>query len=364
VHFDPFDKNHIAISYTDIAYWHSFDAGKTWFRPVEGVPPAWDNTCYWVQFDPEIRDKLWSAWSSWHDIPRLKMIRNPRWRNFAVGGVCVSTDGGRTWKVSSNGLPENSPTTSLLLDPASASNSRTLYATVYGTGVFKSTDDGKSWVKKNNGLGANLNVWEITLAADGALYLVITCDIVHSGGSAAPVLTQGEVYRSSDRAESWEKLSLPERLKFPNSLTPDPGSPERVYLACWGPITVSDYNGDPGQGTTAGGKYPVPVIDSDGGVFCSEDAGKSWKSIFDKEAYVYALAVDPAHPGMLYLNTFNHDAWRSDDSGESWEKLAGYDFHWGHRAIPDRHDPEKVYLTTFGGSVWHGKPVPVEERTR
>ena len=28
VHFDPFDKNHIAISYTDIGYFHSFDSGE------------------------------------------------------------------------------------------------------------------------------------------------------------------------------------------------------------------------------------------------------------------------------------------------------------------------------------------------
>ena len=357
VHFDPFDRNHIAISYTDIAYWHSFDAGKTWLRPVEGVPPAWDNTCYWVQFDPRIKDKLWSAWSSWHDIPRLKMIRNPRWREFALGGVCVSTDGGRSWKVSSQGLPENSPTTSLVLDPDSPPNERTLYATVYGTGVFKSTDDGRSWQKKNEGLGANLNAWEITLAADGALYLVVACDIVHPDSSAAPTLAPGEVYRSLDDAESWGKISLPSRVEFPNSLTPDPDSPNRLYLACWGPITVGDYRGGPGQGTTADGKYPVPVIDSDGGVFFSGDAGKSWKPIFDKEAYVYALAVDTRHPGRLYLNTFNHAAWLSDDSGKSWKKLAGYDFHWGHRVIPDMHDAEKIYLTTFGGSVWHGNPV-------
>ena len=61
VHFDPFDSNHIAISYTDIGYHHSYNQGKSWVRSTEGVPTEWINTCYWVVFDPGIKNKLWSA---------------------------------------------------------------------------------------------------------------------------------------------------------------------------------------------------------------------------------------------------------------------------------------------------------------
>ena len=32
----------------------------------------------------------------------------------------------------------------------------------------------------------------------------------------------------------------------------------------------------------------------------------------------------------------------------------GYNFKWGHRVIPDPADAAKIYITTFGGSVWHG----------
>jgi hypothetical protein len=49
-------------------------------------------------------------------------------------------------------------------------------------------------------------------------------------------------------------------------------------------------------------------------------------------------------------------AYRSDDYGKTWKKIKGYDFHWGHRVIPDVNNPDKVYLTTFGSSVWHGVP--------
>ena len=42
---------------------------------------------------------------------------------------------------------------------------------------------------------------------------------------------------------------------------------------------------------------------------------------------------------------------------KSWNRIRGYDFHWGQRIIVDQNDPEKVYITTFGSSVWHGMPV-------
>ena len=92
VHFDPFDSNHIAISYTDIGYHHSFNGGKSWMRSVTGVPSEWINTCYWVLFDPDVKGKVWSAWSGMHDFPRGKMTRNPKWKEMARGGICVSVD--------------------------------------------------------------------------------------------------------------------------------------------------------------------------------------------------------------------------------------------------------------------------------
>jgi photosystem II stability/assembly factor-like uncharacterized protein len=93
-----------------------------------------------------------------------------------------------------------------------------------------------------------------------------------------------------------------------------------------------------------------------GGVFRSDDGGDTWTSVFDDRQYVYDVTVDPYHPGRIYCNTFNRAAYRSDDGGTHWQKIKGYDFHWGHRVTVDENDPEKVFLTTFGSSVWHGNP--------
>ena len=354
VHFDPYDKKHIAISYTDIGLHHSFDGGKSWSRTVNGIPNEWTNTCYWVAFDPVVKNKIWSVWSGIHDIPRGKMTRNPKWKEtgIAKGGVAVSTDGGKTWKPTTNGMGDNSPTTSIVVDSQSPANNRTLYASVYSKGVFKSVDDGKTWVLKNKGIEANTAAFEVTLSPNGTLFLTVSPTPQHIEGKKGAEFYSGAVYKSTDGAESWIKLNVADGLLFPNGIAIDTANPNRIYLGCWSNISLGDLVGGDVVKVTNSDKN----LDMPGGIFMSEDEGKTWQSIFDKNQYVYDVTVDPYHEGRLYCNTFNQAAYRSDNYGKTWKKIKGYDFHWGHRIIIDENDHEKIYITTFGSSAWHGKP--------
>lgn len=352
VHFDPFDSNHIAISYTDLGYHHSFDGGKTWIRAAEGVPTEWINTCYWVVFDPAVKNKMWSAWSGMHDFPRGKMTRDPLWKQKARGGICVSEDGGRTWKPVSGSIGMDAPATCIVLDTGSPPGNRTLYAAVYNKGVFKSTDDGKTWMLKNNGIEDNTCAFELTLSPGRELFLTVSPTPQHANGTKGRGFYSGAVYASSDGAETWTKLHVTDGLLFPNGIACDPSSPERIYLACWADLDLSDLiGGDIAKRTGGNEKLHMP-----GGVFLSEDNGKTWRSVFDSTQYVYDVATDAGIPGRLYINTFNKAAYRSDDFGKSWKKIKGYDFHWGQRPVIDPIDKDKIYLTTFGSGVWHGYP--------
>jgi photosystem II stability/assembly factor-like uncharacterized protein len=352
IHFDPFDSQHIAISYTDIGYHHSFNGGKSWERSTTGVPNEWINTCYWMVFDPEVKDKVWSVWSSLHDFPRGKMTRNPNWKNYGKGGVCVSLDGGRTWKPSNEGMGFDSPATSIVLDPKSSSDNRVLYASVYSKGVFKSIDGGKSWTLKNNGIGDNTAAFELTLSPNGDLFLVISPTPMHKNGEKGRGFYSGAVYKSKDGAETWKELKVSNGLLFPSGIEIDPENSNRIYLASWADISLSDLIGGDIARATGGNE----MLEMPGGITLSEDGGETWTRIFDENQYVYDVTVDPYHPGRIYCNTFNKAAYRSDDYGKTWKKLAGYDFHWGHRVIVDPNDHEKVFLTTYGSSVWHGFP--------
>jgi len=53
-------------------------------------------------------------------------------------------------------------------------------------------------------------------------------------------------------------------------------------------------------------------------------------------------------------DTFRGGVAVSTDGGKTWSRIKGYNFKWGYRVILDPADPEKIYITTFSGSVWHG----------
>ena len=48
------------------------------------------------------------------------------------------------------------------------------------------------------------------------------------------------------------------------------------------------------------------------------------------------------------------------DAGATWSRMRGYTFKWGHRVVVDPVNPKMIYITTYGGSVWHGPASPTE----
>jgi hypothetical protein len=231
VHWDPFDARRVFISYTDIGLFRSEDGGATWTGSSTGVPRHWRNTTYWIAFDPEVQGRVWGAFSGTHDLPRPKMWRRTDPERFQ-GGVGLSTDGGRTWTPSNQGMPE-SAITHVLVDPSSPRGRRTLYATAFGRGVFKSADDGRTWTLKNSGLEpAQPFAWRLARAGDGTLYLVVAR---RSERGRIGDKDDGALYRSTDGAEHWTRLSLPAGTNGPSGLAVDPADARRLYLAAWGP---------------------------------------------------------------------------------------------------------------------------------
>jgi photosystem II stability/assembly factor-like uncharacterized protein len=329
VHFDPFNPKHIFIGYTDIGAFQSYDGGASWVTATEGIPPRWRNTTYWLEFDPKAKGLMWGAFSGTHDLPRPKMWRGRDPERY-TGGVGISTDGGATWQPSNNGMPETA-VTHLLLDPASRVGSRTLYACGYGRGVYKSTDNGKSWALKSEGITERKPfAWRMTRAGDGTLYLVVA----RSNEGRPSDIGDGALYRSADGAEHWARMRLPDGVNGPVGLTLDPRDDRGMYLAAWGQEHTD--------------------VDTGGGIYFSADAGATWRNIFRESQHVYDVTVDPKNPKVLYACGFDAAAWRSVDGGATWKKLQGYNFKWGHRVVLDPHDPASVYITTYGGSVWHG----------
>ncbi len=330
IHFDPFDRRRQFITYTDIGLFRSEDNGRSWLSSTAGVPQRWVNTTYWMVFDPDIPGRVWSTNSDTHDLPRPKM-----WRRASVlrykGGVCRSDDGGKTWKASNAGMEETAAT-HILLDRKSPPNRRVLYVAAFGRGVYKSTDDGHTWTQMNNGIAQKQPfAWRLAQDADGTLYLTLAR---RSDDGSIGNDGDGAIYRSTDGAQSWTPVRMPEGVNAPSGLAIDPDSPRRLYLSSWARAA-----GVHGEG---------------GGIYVSDDGGNSWRQVLGRDQHIYDVTIDSRNPKLLYAAGFESSAWQSKDRAEHWTRIPGFNFKWGHRVIADPADKAAVYVTTFGGSVWHG----------
>jgi hypothetical protein len=302
VHFDPFDLHRIFISYTDIGAFRSEDGGRTWVSSTTGVPDEWMNTICWVEFDPEVRGRVWAAASWTYDLPRPKM-----WRDTAVstyrGGVIRSDDGGRTWRKSNSGMPETA-TTHILVDPQSPKNARALYVAAFGKGVYKSVDGGATWTLKNRGIaGDEPFAWRLSRARDGGIYLVVAG---RSEDGRIGDAGDGGLYFSSDAAEHWTRVPVPEGVNGPNGLGIDPGDPKRLLLATW--------------------RRRVRGAEGGGGIYLSSDGGATWKHVLQSDQHIYDVSLDPHDSRTWYACGFESSAWRSTDRGETWQRILGHNF--------------------------------------
>ncbi len=91
----------------------------------------------------------------------------------------------------------------------------------------------------------------------------------------------------------------------------------------------------------------------------SSDGGRTWRWVLERDRHIYDVTIDPMDHRTLYASGFESSAWISHDKGEHWSRIPGFNFKWGHRVEADPEDSSKVYISTFGGGVWH---IPISGR--
>jgi photosystem II stability/assembly factor-like uncharacterized protein len=333
--YDPFDINHVFIAKTDIGLLESKDGTASWNSATmnNGVPHSWENTTYWLTFDPEVKGKAWAVMSGTHDLPRPKMFRKNGTTGFK-GGILVTENGGKNWQPVSAAIGE-AAMTHILIDPTSKKEARILYACAFGKGVYKSVDGGKNWIQKNKGIeGTEPFAWQIVRREnDGVLFLIVSR---RSEDGSIGNEHDGALYKSADGAENWVRISLPAGTNAPTGLAIDKQHPDQLVLSAWGRKT--------------GGRF---TPDTGGGIFLSGDEGKKWKQVLEKDQHISSITFDTRN-NRFYACGFEGSAWFSEDIGNDWNRIKGYNFKWGSRVGLDPLDPEKIFIITFGGGVWHG----------
>ena len=337
-YFDPFEANRHYIAYTDLGFARSTNGGKTWIWWDKKSWAPWRNTCYEIAFDPETPGKMWGAFSDVHDIPNDNIISERHGHN-RPGGLCISRDFGATWKHEAKDIPLK-PVTSVVLDPKSPKGKRTLYAAVFDQGVFKSTDDGKSWILKKAGLGdpKNMRVYRVLLHSDGTLFAIVCAK---RAAYRRPLMPEGVgLYRSRDGGDMWQKISHGPGFVYPKDFSVHPANSNLILVG----TCDTDWN------------------DRQGGLYRTEDGGKTWQRIGREGRQTFGGYFHPEHRGWIYMTLTEGNPgaglWLSRDNGQTWTAFSRLPFSNIQRVVFDPSDKNQMVITTFGGSVWRGPVVP------
>lgn len=148
------------------------------------------------------------------------------------------------------------------------------------------------------------------------------------------------LYRSRDGAETWQKVNANQLFLYPKDFTVHPENSDCILLGVcdteWG--------------------------DDSGGLYRTEDGGKTWQRIGREGRQTFGGYFHPKHNGWIYM-TLTEGApgaglWLTRDNGRTWEAFHDLPFSNIQRVVFDPSDETIMYTTTFGGSVWRGPVVP------
>lgn len=328
--FAPRDRHRLWLCASDIGLLRSDDGGDSWRYAARTSP--WKNTCYQLSPDPDVAGLAWGAWSDQHDIPHWTQLGGPA----GGGGVAVTRDGGWTWTPAGAGLPVG-PCTSVILDPTSPKTGRTLYAAIFGTGVYRSADGGRTWkaAESQPGSDANRHVWRLWLRADGSLDCVVTGKRV---GQNFPV--PGGLFRSKDGGRTWHELTASLAPRWPGDAVTHPTDSNSIWLA----------------------QSSVPRFGG-GGIWHTADGGRTWKPQLgvedlpqELEGYDHSLFLSPHpdRPGTLYAGITTHGLWKTTDFGKTWSEVAGLPHRAMQRVTVDPADRAGLWIGSFGAGAWTG----------
>lgn len=159
-------------------------------------------------------------------------------------------------------------------------------------------------------------------------------------------VNNGGVWKTTDYGRTWKPIFDDQPTGSIGFVTVAPSSPDTIYV-----------------GTGEGLQRPDLSVGD--GVYKSVDGGKSWKHVGLSDAQqISSIAVDPKDSNLVYVAVLGHPygpnetrgLFRSDDGGESWEKILGPDADTGAvQVVIDPKDSRTLYC-----DLWAARQAPWE----
>ena len=334
---DPFEPGRVYCGTSRGNFYGSSDAGASWqpLRPGPAFPGFYVTS---LIADPAVRGRLWASLAGelgggllvrsddrgaeWAVLAKSSRAVTTRALALAPGeprllalagddGVRLSSDGGKTWTRTGEGVAGLQQVESLAFDPA---DRQVLYAGTWRQ-AFRTRDGGASWSRIADGmvLDATVYSWDFA-SADSRDVWVSTC---------------GWVYHSQNGGDHWVRSQTGFTNRRSHAVRRDPSRPGVVYAA-----TV-------------------------GGLHRSTDGGATWTRVSRESLVVTALEID-RKSGRLYVGTEGEGVFYSDDAGSTLSS--------GSEGLPesrvseiaaDPNDAERVFFfRAFAGDesgVWEAK---------
>ena len=233
---------------------------------------------------------------------------------YTGGGLWKTDDAGSSWKNISDGYFKTSSIGAIAVaesDPnvvyvGTGEHSVRGQSSTFGDGVYKSTDAGKTW--KHLGLDATKQISQVRVHPTNSDLVYVAAQGDRWKGTA-----DRGIYRSSDGGKNWALVLKGENsTSGPSDLSMDPSNPRILYAAFW------DHQRLPWQVRSGG---------PGSGLWKSTDGGDTWARLTEglpKLMGKIGVAVSPANPERVFaiVEAEKGGLFRSDDAGKSWRLLS------------------------------------------
>jgi photosystem II stability/assembly factor-like uncharacterized protein len=349
------------------------DGGKTWVKILGGGEYTGVNE---VRMDPRNPDVLWAS-------------THERYRNVAAvinggpeSGIHKSTDGGKTWRRLTKGLPEEDMgRIGLAVSPQ---NPDVVYATIELAhrmgGFWRSEDGGESWEKRNDYLSGGtgphyyqeifasphafdrvyqMDVWMHVTEDGGKTFRKVGEAAKHSDNHALAFVPEdpdyllsgcdGGIYESFDLGATWRFVAnLPVTQFYKVAVDYD-----EPFYNVYGGTQDNNTQGGPSRTLnvngirnsdwfiTLGGDGHQPAVDPTNPDIVYSEWQEGNLSRYDRKTgeviYIQPqpgrgepserfnwdapILISPHDPARLYYAS--QRVWRSDDRGDSWRPVSG-----------------------------------------
>jgi photosystem II stability/assembly factor-like uncharacterized protein len=234
-------------------------------------------------------------------------------------GVYKSTDGGKTWK--NMGLKDSRHVSRVVIHPTNpdivlVAALGHLWGPSKERGIYRTTDGGKTWVHVKF---LDEDTGFIDLAIDQSdpqvLYAAAYCvrrDGFAGGNPAVQWGPNAGLFKSEDGGKTWDRMTagLPDRPYGRCGLSVFRKDPRIVFAVVQTDKTDITVRGQPPKESDK--------VET-GGVFRSEDRGKTWSKVNDlcpRPFYFGQIRVDPNDDKRLYVLGISF--YVSDDGGKSF----------------------------------------------